>query len=67
MPCCFKKDAFDSKNKEKRDYYLKCIGKTEIFEKSVIKPTGDKLYILQDTNKIQEGRIGFCQNIWIIS
>jgi len=59
MPCCFKKDALDSKNKEKKDYYMKCIGKTEVFEKSVIKPTGDKLYILQDTNKIQEGRIGF--------
>jgi hypothetical protein len=59
MPCCFKKDALDSKNKEKKDYYMKCIGKTEIFEKAAIKQTGDKLYILQDTNKIQEGRIGF--------
>lgn len=59
MPCCFKKDPLESKNKEKKDYYMKCIGKLEKVEKQQIKPTGDKLYILQDTNKIQEGRIGF--------
>ena len=59
MPCCFKKDPISSKNKEKRDYYLKCIGKKESIEKTTTKTTGDKLYILQDTNKIQEGRIGF--------
>ena len=59
MPCCFKKDPLTSKNKEKKDYYMKCIGKGETFEKSASKTTGDKLYILQDTNKIQEGRIGF--------
>lgn len=59
MPCCFKKDALESKNKEKQDYYLKCIGKAETFEKNAVKTLGDKLYILQDTNKIQEGRVGF--------
>lgn len=59
MPCCFKKDALASQNKNKRDYFLKCIGKMENFDKVVSKATGDKIYILQDTNKIQEGRIGF--------
>lgn len=59
MPCCFKKDPLESKNKEKKDYYLKCIGKINQVEKQIQKPTGDKLYILQDTNKIQEGRFGF--------
>ncbi|QKF93820.1 putative very early transcription factor VETF [Fadolivirus algeromassiliense] len=59
MPCCFKKDPLTSKNKEKKDYYLKCIGKGESTEKQQAKSVGDKLYILQDTNKIQEGRIGF--------
>lgn len=59
MPCCFKKDPLISKNKDKRDYYLKCIGKIETVEKITTKTIGDKLYILQDTNKIQEGRIGF--------
>jgi len=59
MPCCFKKDAYLSINKSKKDYYLKCIGqikKKEVIEKSDI--IGDQLYILQDTNKIQEGRFG---------
>jgi hypothetical protein len=59
MPCCFKKDALESKNKQKMEYYMKCIGKGEKVERAVSKNLGDKLYILQDTNKIQEGRVGF--------
>ena len=60
MPCCFKKDPYLSKNKVKRDYFMKCIGKRdEVVEKDKIKVIGDQLYILQDTNKIQEGRFGF--------
>ncbi len=59
MPCCFKKDQLLSKNKAKRDYYLKCTGQkqeNETFEK---KDMGDKLYILQDTNKVQDNRFVF--------
>lgn len=63
MPCCFKKDSLTSKNKEKRDFHLKCLGqnKESGTEKDnlMLKSIGDKLYILQDTNKIQEGRFGF--------
>ena len=62
MPCCFKKDPTISKNKEKRDFHLKCLGqirKTDEENKIYQKIAGDKLYILQDTNKIQEGRFGF--------
>ena len=59
MPCCFKKDPLISKNKEKRDYFLKCIGKKEPAQNKESKIVGDRLYILQDTNKIQEGRFGF--------
>lgn len=59
MPCCFKKDPYISKNKEKRDYFLRCIGKIHKQEKKETKVVGDRLYILQDTNKIQEGRYGF--------
>jgi len=59
MPCCFKKDPSTSKNREKKDYYLKCIGQLDIQKTSIKKILGDKLYILQDTNKIQEGRFGF--------
>lgn len=59
MPCCFKKDPYISKNKSKRDYFLRCIGKIHKQEKKETKTTGDTLYILQDTNKIDEGRYGF--------
>jgi hypothetical protein len=59
-PCCFKKDPLVSKNREKKDFYLKSIGElsnAEVQDNNKI--IGDKLYILQDTNKIQEGRFGF--------
>jgi hypothetical protein len=59
MPCCFKKDQLIAANKEKKNYFLKCLGeqtKDEKVEKSSAANLGDKLYILQDTNKIQEGR-----------
>ncbi len=59
MPCCFKKDQLATANKEKKNYFLKCLGeqtKEEKVEKSSAANLGDKLYILQDTNKIQEGR-----------
>ncbi|AYV76856.1 MAG: early transcription factor VETF large subunit [Barrevirus sp.] len=74
MPCCFKKDQFTAKNKAKKDYYMKCIGEPkeekkkgkgkkgvegELEEEKKEKSLGDKLYILQDTNKIQENKIGF--------
>lgn len=63
MPCCFKKDPTTSKNKEKREFFLRCLGQSEeevMGEKKITqKAVGDKLYILQDTNKIQEGRFSF--------
>ena len=56
MPCCFKKDHEQSTNKTKRNFYMKCTGehteeteKTENIEK-------DKIYILKETFKVQEGR-----------
>jgi len=59
MPCCFKKDPMLSKNKEKRNFFMSCIGQKKEIEKTTPKILGDKLYILQDTNKIQDGRFGF--------
>ena len=57
MPCCFKKDPGLSKNQQKRDYHLKCIGKKK---DGVNKLTiGDKLYILQETNKMLPTRFGY--------
>jgi len=58
MPCCFKKDPAISKNKEKKEYHMRCLGKllTETKSKKLV---GDKLYILQDSNKIQDSRFGY--------
>jgi len=61
MPCCYKKDFYTSSNANKKNFFMKCIGKEEINKKDKVdtnKVFGDQLYILQDTNKIQEGRLG---------
>ena len=55
MPCCFIKDQLTSRNIDKRNFFLKSIGITGE-EKDPNKITGDQLYILQDSNKVQEGR-----------
>lgn len=60
MPCCFKKNQLYSDNKRKQNYFLKCMGKMEkVDENKDKKLKTDKIYILQDTNKIQEDRFGF--------
>ena len=57
MPCCFKKDPMISKNKDKKEFFDKCLNQTgNLTSSDNKKVVGDKLYILQDTNKIQEGR-----------
>ncbi len=57
-PCCFKKDPGTSKNKSKKDYHLQCLGKLK--DKDISKTlAGDKLYLLQDTNKMLPGRFGY--------
>lgn len=56
MPCCFKKDPAISVNQEKKNYHLHCMGKITDKSKNV---SGDKLYILQDTNKMLMGRLGY--------
>ena len=58
MPCCFKKNPAISNNKIKKDYHLRCLGKLSN-ETKTKKISGDKLYILQDTNKIQDDRFGY--------
>lgn len=60
MPCCFSKNQAISNNKERREHFENCLKKangetTKIENKKII---GDVLYVLQDTNKIHEGRIG---------
>jgi hypothetical protein len=60
MPCCFIKDQTSGDNKIKGDYFNKCLGDKPIGDTSITneknKYIGDKIYILQDTNKIQDGR-----------
>ena len=56
MPCCFKKDQFSSGNKSKMNYFMKCLGAESNGDDAVNKSLGEKVYILQETNKIQDGR-----------
>jgi hypothetical protein len=59
LPCCFKKDQSTSTNKKKKALFNKGIGlknNDEKVEKINQNDMGDKLYILQDTNKVHEGR-----------
>ena len=58
MPCCFKKDQLTSDNKIKMTYYKKCIGEKALAveEAAPTNVIGDKIYILQETNKVQDGR-----------
>ena len=58
MPCCFKKDQLTSGNKFKMSYYKKCIGEKIVLDEKVIdgSTVGDKIYILQETNKVQDNR-----------
>jgi hypothetical protein len=57
MPCCFKKDQLTSGNKVKMSYFMKCMGDTSSKEvEKQEKTVGDKLYILQETNKVQDDR-----------
>jgi hypothetical protein len=57
MPCCFKKDPLTSKNRSKKNYFLECVGKLKNDASKIA--AGDKLYILQDTNKMLPGRFGY--------
>lgn len=60
MTCCYKKDQSDTVNKKKLSYFNKCVGqKTTQIDEKPKDELGDKVYILQDTNKIQDGRFIF--------
>lgn len=60
MPCCFKKDPLESKNTKKIEYYKYCLGeKVNEKHQTTQNTSGDILYILQDTNKIHNGRLGY--------
>jgi hypothetical protein len=61
MPCCFIKDQVDSTNKKKQQYFNQCLGeslgqKVQEEKEIVHNRMNEKIYILQETNKIQDGR-----------
>ena len=58
MPCCFIKDPSLTVNKKKSAYFNQCLGQKAKEEKTEIISTKkvDKIYILQETNKVHDGR-----------
>jgi hypothetical protein len=61
-PCCFKKDPNETKNKEKKNYFLKCLGNelkqsNQAVENNI--ENNESLYVLQDINNMSANRIGF--------
>jgi len=60
MPCCFKNDSFNTKNNNKKDINDKCANNGLMESSLEVKNVKlDKIYILQETNKVQEGRYSF--------
>ncbi len=60
LPCCFIKNQLDDKYPKKKQYLLKSIGlikNNESKDKSIYEQ--EQLYILKDTAKIPEKRLGF--------
>ena len=61
MPCCFIKDQVNTVNKKKMNYFNQCLGenlgaKVQEEKEMVHNRMNEKIYILQETNKIQDGR-----------
>ena len=56
LPCCFKKDQLHSQIKSKKEFIESCLHPDKK-HKLKSQETGDKFYILKDTNKLQDGRI----------
>jgi len=60
MPCCFKNDSFNTNNNNKRVINEKCANNGIMESVGEVKDLKlDKIYILQETNKVQEGRFSF--------
>jgi hypothetical protein len=60
MPCCFKKPQLEPTTKKKKEFIDSCLHpKNSKNIKEMANESGDKLYVLQDTNKLNEGRVGY--------
>jgi hypothetical protein len=61
MPCCFKKDQATSNNKYKKILFNKCLNNEELVKQNFSdqSSSSDKLYILQDNNKMVPNKFSF--------
>jgi hypothetical protein len=57
MPCCFKKDQYLTINKNKKNYFNKCIDDNIKIYENEKSELGDKIYILKDNNKNNENKV----------
>ena len=61
MPCCFKKDPIESKNQEKKNYYLKCMGKLKEIEEKKKKSKQIKFIFYRIQIKFRKVDLDFYQ------
>jgi len=61
LPCCFKKNQFDSK--KKNEFNEKCLIDDVVEEQHFKKSKFDKLYIMQSSKKLETGRIAILPHI----
>lgn len=59
LPCCFLKSQLNTTNKEKNEFNDGCLKQKETQKDKDKKDIGDKLYVLQDTNKLSKSRVGY--------
>src|SRR3989344_72301 len=59
VPCCFKKDPMETRDKQRLEYFKQCKQKKTLEDKINVKQTGDILYILQDTLNLNIDRLGY--------
>jgi hypothetical protein len=61
MPCCFIKNQYVTKNAKKKAYFGKCVGNDDGKYDSDVSNLSNKnvnMYILQDSNKLSENKLG---------
>lgn len=60
LTCCFKKEQMNPTGKKKKEFIDNCLNeKNRGIEKVSFTDLGDKLYILQDSNRLGDGRVGY--------
>lgn len=64
MPCCFKKNILETRDKEKRAFFAKCLSNKKVNQKTEFEGlnNGDVLYVLRDLLRLNKDRIGLLPN-----